>query len=113
MLAIGDPSAGCTVVVTADGRPEVMPDLRSHAAAGLDAFVRYPGFVGGALHVSNDGTRLVQYLQWTDRSAYVAARDDPAWDELESTRVFMDHVAAGRAVVDARVYEVVRIRPEG
>ena len=37
-----------------------MADLVALARFGLDRFPEYEGFVGGALHVSDDGTRLVQ-----------------------------------------------------
>ena len=84
-----------------------MTDLVAHARFGLDRFPESEGFIGGALHVSDDGTRLVQYLQWVSQALYEAARDDPKWDEAPSTRRFAEHVASGRASIDARIYVVV------
>lgn len=108
-LAI-DPAA-CTVVVTVDADADAMPDLVEHATMGLRAFASCPGYLGGALHRSDDGTRLIQYVQWTDAAAYERCRDDPRWDELASTGRFMAHVAARRATVDARVYQVIDQSP--
>lgn len=112
-----DDEVGCTVIVTVDAPPEVMPDMRAHAELGIDRFPGFDGFVRGELRVSEDGTRLVQHLEWTSHEAYVRCRDDPRWHELPSTTAFMDHVSAGRARVDAREYRRVAMadgrRPEG
>lgn len=97
----------CTVVVTVDTTQDVMGDLVEHARSGVDHFSDCDGFIGGALHVSDDGTRLVQYLQWESEAAYVACRDHRMWDEIASTAQFAEHVAAGRAQIDARSYRVV------
>lgn len=97
----------CTVIVTVDAPQAVMTDLIDHARLGLDRFPDFEGFVGGALHISDDETRLVQYLQFASEPSYEAARDDPTWDEAPSTRLFAEHVAAGRALIDVRVYTVV------
>lgn len=96
----------CTVIVTVDADDSVLPDLVAHARTGLTMSADWPGFLGGRLHVSRDGTRLVQQLWWASEEAYIRWRDDPGWDDLASTRAFMSHVAAGRAQVDARVFDV-------
>ncbi len=101
-----DEVAGCTAIVTVDADPDVLGDMRAHASLGLERFGEWPGFLAGRLYVSDDGTRLVQHLEWTSVEAYVRCRDDPQWDELPSTGRFMDHVRAGRANVDARVFTV-------
>lgn len=106
-MQIVEAKAACTVVVTVDAPLSEMPALEAHARLGLDRFASYPGFIGGALHRSEDGLRLVQYLQWESEAEYLACRDDPAWDELSSTRAFMRAVSEGRAVVDARIFTVV------
>ena len=108
-MEIGGQRSVCTVVVSVDASIEVIAEMEVHARAGLTLFGECRGFVGGALHRSDDGTRLVQYLQWENDSHYLACRDDPAWDELDSTRRFMDHVAAGRATVDARSFTVASV----
>lgn len=107
------PAAGpvCTVVVTVDATPGVLADMARHARAGLELFPDCEGFVGGALHLSSDGKRLVQYLQFSSEAEYVSCRDDLRWGELESTAVFAGHVAAGRASVDARTFTVLAHMP--
>lgn len=105
-----DPSAEIhTVIVTLDAPAEVLARLKGHAEAGLNRFPGYPGFVGGALHVSADGTRLVQYLQWSSEEEYLACVNDPRWDELPSTKVFMEAFETGSAIVDARAFTVERV----
>ena len=103
----------CTVIVTVDADPDTMPHLRHHAVAGLDRFREYAGYLGGALHVSNDGSRLVQYLQWRSETDYRACVEDPAWDRLPSTALFLEAASTGEARVDARVFAVVEVSPEG
>ena len=97
----------CTVIVTVDADERVLPDMVAHARAGLVALTDRPGFCDGRLHVSRDGRRLVLQQRWVSEAAYVRWRDDPRWNDLASTRVFMDHVAAGRARVDARTFDLV------
>lgn len=97
-----------TVIVTVDVDGPVPEDVERHARLGIDEhFARFDGFIAGALHVSGDGERLVQYLQWESEGAFVRCRDDPWWDELGSTKKFMEYVNAGGAVVDARGFTVI------
>jgi hypothetical protein len=94
--------------VTVDAEAEILEDMLEHARLGVTTyFNEYGGFIAGALHLSADGTRLVQYLQWESEAAYVRCRDDPQWDDLDSAGRFLDHVTAGRALVDAHLFEVV------
>lgn len=107
MPTIGTPRVGCTVIVTVDADPAAMPDLVSHARFGLERFGDFEGFVGGALHQSEDGRRLVQYLQWEREADHRACIDDPQWDALPSTKRFMELVQSGQAKMDVRTYEVL------
>ena len=52
------------VIVTVDADAAIMPELEAHARYGLEQFRDFKGFVSGALHMNDDGTRLVQYLRW-------------------------------------------------
>ena len=111
-MLIVDPSRDvCTVIVTVDldaaAGSRTLEDLLGHARAGLDRFRDCDAYLAGAVHLSHDRTRLVQYSQWTDEAGYLRCRDDPVWDQLESTRSFLAHVAAGRVSVDARVFAVM------
>ena len=106
MPCITHPTDLHTVIVTVDADVDLVPALADHARLGLEEFSRYPGFRGGALHVSDDGCRMVQYLQWYSMEEYRACVADPAWDDLPSTRAFMDVLASGRARLDVRVFRV-------
>ncbi len=97
----------CTVIVTVDAAAGVMAELESHAREGIARFAAFEGFIAGALHRSEDGARLVQYLQWETEEHHLACMNDPRWEDVPSTRIFMDHIAAQRAKVDVRVYDVI------
>ena len=96
----------CTIIVTVDAAQELLSVLSEHARLGLERFPEFPGFLGGALHLSEDQGRIVQYLQWASESEYRACIDDPSWDELPSTRTFMEAIHSGQARLDARVFQV-------
>lgn len=96
----------CTVIVTVDAPPGLLPSLEAHARIGITRFAEFPGYIGGALHVSSDHTRLVQYLQWDSESAYQACIDDPSWEDLSSTHEFMEAISAGQVRIDARIFRV-------
>ncbi len=97
----------CTVIVTVDAEADVLPELEAHAREGLSRFAEFRGFLGGATHRSADGTRLVQYLQWQSEEHHLACMSDTRWDDLPSTRRFMELARSGRVKMDVRVYEVV------
>lgn len=104
---IEQPSDLCTVIVTVDADPTLMPDLEVHARDGLTRFAELDGFVSGALHKSEDGGRLVQYLQWKTKADHLACMNDARWDKIPSTQRFMDLVNSGQAKIDVRTYHVV------
>ena len=97
----------CTVIVTVDADPEVIPQLEAHAKEGLARFQDFDGFVAGALHRSADGARLVQYLQWETEADHLTCVNDPRWEELPSARHFMSLMESGKARVDVRTFDVV------
>ena len=99
------------MIVTVDADASLIPALRAHAEAGLARFPTFPGYLGGALHVSADGTRLVQHLRWRTEREYQACVDDPCWDDLPSTRHFLEAARSGEARVDARIFTVVATSP--
>ena len=102
-----------TVIVTLDAEPEKIPDLQIHAEEGLKRFPHFPGFVGGALHLSADGGRLVQYLQWRSEEEYRACIEDPVWKSLPSTQGFQQAIEEGEARMDLRIFSVVRVSEVG
>jgi hypothetical protein len=99
-------STVCTVIVTVDAAPQILADLVVHAQLGIDRFVDFQGYLGGALHLSEDGGRLVQYLQWASETDYLACINDPVWDELESAKSFLAAVESGAVRLDSRIFEV-------
>lgn len=102
------PSSGLhTVIVTVDADEKHIPLLESHARRGLEWFGDYEGFIGGALHKSSDGRRLIQYLQWQSEQQHLDCMQDPAWDENASTQSFLALMKSGEAKVDVRSYEVI------
>ncbi len=108
MVQISSGQNVCTVVVTVDAGTEILDDMSEHARLGVTTYFReYEGFIAGSLHLSADRTRLVQYLQWESEADYLRCRDDPRWDEMASTNKFLDHVTAGRALIDVRLYDVL------
>jgi hypothetical protein len=95
------------VIVTVDAPSNVIPELERHARDGLPRFRDFAGFVGGALHRSGDGTRLVQYLQWRSEEQHLACMNDPRWDTEPSAQRFMALAQEGTAAVDVRTYDVL------
>ncbi len=100
----------CTVIVTVDGEGDAMMEAQTHAAAGLEEFAQFDGFVSGATHFSTDGTRIVQYLQWQTQAHHEACMQDPRWGESESSRRFLELVGNGTLTVTVNVFDVVAAR---
>ncbi len=106
MTSISESAKLCTVIVTVDGDPSVIEEIKPHAQDGLRRFREFPGFISGSLHQSIDGGRLVQYLQWKTEADHLACMNDPRWEELPSARHFLETIAKRRAVLDVRTYRV-------
>lgn len=111
MPVIRTPTELCTVIVTVEADPALMPELEAHARDGLTRFPAFAGFVGGALHRSADGGRLVQYLQWEREEDHLACIHAPVWEAQASSRRFLELVGSGRASLDVRTYTVVAAVP--
>jgi len=61
---------------------EVEPDLANQlievlTLATRDVLRHVPGFVSANLHLSADGSKVINYAQWRSRDALLAARDFP------------------------------------
>ncbi len=107
MTRIRARSKFCTVIVTVDAPPNILAEMEPHASEGLARFTEFPGFISGALHKSTDGQRLVQYLQWESEADHLACMHDPRWDDLPSTRRFLELVQSGQANMAVHTYDVV------
>jgi quinol monooxygenase YgiN len=62
-----------TVTVDPDNQDEVL-DLMKERARFM---AKQPGFVSVSLHRSEDGSHVVNYIQWTDREKLAAAHHSP------------------------------------
>ena len=103
-----DPSKDlCTVIVTMDGEIDDMEFVIDHATEGLDIFSEFDGFIAGTTHVSDDGERVIQYLQWDSKKDHEACMNDPSWNEDEPSIRFLELMEAGVITVDVRIYDVV------
>lgn len=107
MPTIPPPTEACTVLVTIDAPPEIVAEMEGHARTGLQKFPEHRGFIGGALHRSVDGGRLVQYLQWSSESDYQACMNDPRWEDLPSTSKFLALASSPHVKLDARIYTIL------
>ena len=50
-------------------------------AATEDVMQHIPGFISANIHLSTDGTRVVNYAQWRNAEAMQAMRSDPTAQE--------------------------------
>jgi heme-degrading monooxygenase HmoA len=95
----GNPSAACALISIGE-QEAAMPDIRENAGIvtqittvktnpdNLDEVIalmkerarfmaRQPGFVSISLHRSEDGSHVVNYVQWTDKNKLSAAHHSP------------------------------------
>lgn len=71
------PHATLINVFTVD--PEKAGELAAMLDRATDEVMRHvPGFISANIHVSTDGTRVVNYAQWETAEAYQAMLADPA-----------------------------------
>jgi len=96
----------CTVIVTVEAEGAEMEFVVDHASEGLALFSDFDGFIAGATHVSEDGEKVVQYLQWESSEAHAACMNDPEWAQHPSSRRFMQLMEAGDILVDVRLYDI-------
>jgi heme-degrading monooxygenase HmoA len=62
-----------TVKMSPDNQDEVLALMKERARF----MSRQPGFVSVSLHRSEDGTHVVNYIQWADRDRLSAAHHSP------------------------------------
>ena len=74
-----DPAAGyVTIINTYAVAPERAEELLDFLMRSTVETMRYvPGFVSANFHVNLDRTQVVNYAQWRNREAILAARDNP------------------------------------
>jgi heme-degrading monooxygenase HmoA len=84
----------------------VAPERQDDLVAALDkatgaVFVTVPGFLSANLHASLDGTRVINYAQWSSEQAYLDALRRPE---------IRDHVGEAAALADKWDPTLVRVR---
>jgi heme-degrading monooxygenase HmoA len=62
-----------TVKLNPDNQDEVLSLMKERARF----MARQPGFVSVSLHRSEDGSHVVNYIQWTDKQKLTAAHHSP------------------------------------
>jgi len=74
-----DPAAGyVTIINTYAVALERAEELLDFLIRSTTETLRHvPGFVSANFHVNLDGTEVVNYAQWQNRDAILAARDNP------------------------------------
>jgi C-6 monooxygenase len=95
MLDLARPDAGFVAVVTIRlNRPDATDELLDLLVREVEEWVRYrPGFLSANYHVSQDGSRLVNYAQWATEDAYRGSfRDNPGSGSLRDAILAVDGV---------------------
>jgi heme-degrading monooxygenase HmoA len=64
-----------------------------------------PGFITANIHLSTDGTRVVNYAQWETAEAFQAMMNDPA------AREHMENAGALATHFDPHLYTVESVHP--
>ena len=101
MTTIETHAAYATLINVFTVAPERASELAEVLDDATDKVMRHvPGFISANIHVSTDGTRVVNYAQWESAEAYQAMLADPAARE---------HMAPAAAVAldfDPHLYTV-------
>lgn len=67
----GDRPVGCVVLVSAEfDRPGVAEEWVDLVFEALASGESHPGGIGACFHVSTDGTRVLNYAEWTSAQAH-------------------------------------------
>jgi heme-degrading monooxygenase HmoA len=81
--------------------PERAAELAEQLRLATEKTMRFvPGFISANIHVSTDGTRVVNYAQWQSAEAYAAVFEDP------NTREHMGLCAAIATGFEPHLYTV-------
>ena len=105
MTTIGKENAVVTVMVRFSVQPADVERLLDLSRRVMPLFAAQPGFVSANLHVSQDRTELIQYLQWRSAADHYACL---ANEQLQQAgEEMMDLVMAGRIGMEMHTYEVV------
>jgi heme-degrading monooxygenase HmoA len=85
--------------------PERASELAELLRVATEEKMRFvPGFISANIHVSTDGTRVVNYAQWQSAEAYQAMFEDPG------AREHMKVCAAVATSFEPRLYTVESVQ---
>jgi len=102
---IGKDNRVVTVMVRFSVQPADAERLMEMSRRIMPLFAAQPGFISANLHVSQDHTELVQYLQWHSAADHYACM---ANEQLQQAgEEMMDLVMSGHLGMDMHIYEVV------
>jgi heme-degrading monooxygenase HmoA len=77
MPEIGKKDGIVTQITTVKVTPENQDDVLDLMKERARFMARQPGFVSVSLHRSEDGSHVVNYIQWTDKERLAAAHHSP------------------------------------
>jgi quinol monooxygenase YgiN len=95
-------NSGCATLINVfTVEPDRAAELARLLATATDEAIRHvPGFISANIHVSTDGTRVVNYAQWASAEAFQAMIENPA------AREHIDKCAAVATSFDPHLYTV-------
>jgi heme-degrading monooxygenase HmoA len=101
MTTIAEHAPLATLINVFTVTPERASELAELLRVATEETMRFvPGFISANIHVSTDGTRVVNYAQWRSAAAYQAMFDDP------NAREHMGVCAAVASSFEPRLYTV-------
>ena len=105
MAAIDKDNPITTVMVHVTVDPQEQDTIAAKMVELSPLMAAQPGFVSSHLHKSEDGKKLVQYIQWQTIDDHYACLQN---EELAAAGAgFMELVASGKIAMDVQVYEVI------
>ena len=82
LTSIGSGNEVFTAIFEFNVDPEQQGRMRTELPQIMANVVsKQPGFVSGNLHLSHDGTKVLNYFQWENEAAFKAFRADTAMQE--------------------------------
>jgi heme-degrading monooxygenase HmoA len=106
MTTIETHSSYATLINVFTVEPGRARELAGLLATATDNVMQHvPGFVSANIHLSTDGTRVVNYAQWDSAEAFLAMMKNPA------AREHMDKCAAVASGFDPHLYTVESVHP--
>jgi quinol monooxygenase YgiN len=101
MTTIEQNSGYATLINVFTVDPDRAAELAAQLHTATDDVMRHrPGFRSANIHLSTDGTRVVNYAQWDSAEAYRAMLEDP------TTQQHMREAAALAISFDPHLYTV-------